>query len=127
MKTKFTVLLLASIPLHAANLPHGSVELLSKYNSADRTRPMKLGLHFQLEPGWHVYWKNPGDSGQAPRIHWTSPVGVDAGEIDWPAPDRLTAGPLVDFGYEGDVLLPISLGVPPGASNGKRLVLLGDR
>jgi thiol:disulfide interchange protein DsbD len=126
MKTKFTLLLLASLPVHAANLPHGSVELLSKYNSAARTGPLRLGLHFQLEPGWHIYWKNPGDSGQAPRIHWTSPVGVDAGEIDWPAPDRLTAGPLVDFGYEGDVLLPISLGVPTKASNGKPLVLRGE-
>jgi thiol:disulfide interchange protein DsbD len=87
---------------------------------------MKLGLHFHLEPGWHIYWKNPGDSGQAPRIHWTWPVGMDAGEIDWPAPDRLTAGPLVDFGYEGDVLLPISLDVPAGVSNGKPVVLRGE-
>ena len=126
MKTKLTVLLLSSIPLHAANLPHGSVELLSKYNSVVRTVPMKLGLHFLLEPGWHVYWKNPGDSGQAPRIRWTSPVGMDAGEIDWPAPDRLTAGPLVDFGYEGDLLLPISFGVPAGTLTEKPLVLRGE-
>lgn len=90
-------------PIAAANLPHGGVELLSKYNRAARRGPIRLGLHFQLEPGWHIYWKNPADSGQAPRVHWTSPVGMDAGEIVLPAPDRLTAGPLVDFGYEGDV------------------------
>jgi hypothetical protein len=46
------VLFLSSLPIRATNLPHGSVELLSKYNSAARRGPMKLGLHFQLEPGW---------------------------------------------------------------------------
>ena len=126
MKTKLAVLLLSSVPLQAGNLPRGSVELLSKCNSAAHTGPLKLGLHFQLEPGWHIYWKNPGDAGQAPRIHWTSPAGVDGGEIDWPAPDRLTAGPLVDFGYERDVLLPMSLDAPAGALNEKRLELRGE-
>jgi thiol:disulfide interchange protein DsbD len=126
MKTKLAVLLLSSVPLQAGSLPRGSVELLSKYNSAARTGPLKLGLHFQLEPGWHIYWKNPGDAGQAPRIHWTSPAGVDGGEIDWPAPDRLTAGPLVDFGYERDVLLPMSLDVPAVALNEKQLELRGE-
>jgi DsbC/DsbD-like thiol-disulfide interchange protein len=126
MKTKLAVLLLSSVPLQAGNLPRGSVELLSKYNSAAHTGPLKLGLHFQLEPGWHIYWKNPGDAGQAPRIHWTSPAGVVGGEIDWPAPDRLTAGPLVDFGYERDVLLRMSLDVPAGALNEKRLELRGE-
>jgi DsbC/DsbD-like thiol-disulfide interchange protein len=82
MKTNLTVLLLSCIPLHAANLPHGSVERLSKYQSEARTGPLKLGLHFQLEPGLHTYRKNPGDSGQPRRIHWTFPVGVDDREID---------------------------------------------
>src|SRR5579863_884835 len=126
MRTKLALLLLVSAAVHAANLPHGSVELLSKYNRAARMGPLKLGLHFQLEPGWHIYWKNPGDAGQAPRIHWTSPSGVDGGEIDWPAPDRLTAGPLVDFGYEQDVLLPMSLDFPAGAMNEKWLELRGE-
>jgi DsbC/DsbD-like thiol-disulfide interchange protein len=126
MRTKLALLLLVSAAVHAANLPHGSVELLSKYNRAARMGPLKLGLHFQLEPGWHIYWKNPGDAGQAPRIHWTSPSGVDGGEIDWPAPDRLTAGPLVDFGYERDVLLPMSLDFPAGAMNEKWLELRGE-
>jgi DsbC/DsbD-like thiol-disulfide interchange protein/cytochrome c biogenesis protein CcdA len=136
MNSRFTVLFLWSFSFasavgfadsaRVANLPHGNVELLSKYDGSPRTGLMKLGLHFQLERGWHIYWKNPGDSGQAPRIHWTSPAGMNAGELDWPAPDRLTAGPLVDFGYEGDVLLPISLRLPAGALNAKPLVLRGE-
>jgi DsbC/DsbD-like thiol-disulfide interchange protein len=56
MRTKLTVLLLSCIPLHATNLPHGSVELLGKYLSEARTGPLKLDLRFQLEPGWHAYW-----------------------------------------------------------------------
>ena len=35
MKTKLTVLLLPCIPLHAANLPHRSVELSGKYQSEE--------------------------------------------------------------------------------------------
>lgn len=90
MNSRFTVLFLSSFSFasavgfadsaRVANLPRGSVELLSKYDSAPRTGLMKLGLHFQLERGFHIYWKNPGDSGQAPRIHWTSPAGMNAGE-----------------------------------------------
>lgn len=65
-----------------------------------------LGVHFQLEPGWHIYWTNPGDSGQPPGLHWTLPAGATAGEIQWPRPERLQTSPtIVDYGYKHEVLL----------------------
>jgi len=69
----------------------------------------RIGLYFKLEPGWHVYWQNAGDSGEPPHIKWTLPVGVTAGPMQFPAPARLPLGPLMDFGYENEVLFPISL------------------
>ena len=68
-----------------------------------------VGLYFKLEPGWHVYWKNPGDAGEPPHIKWTLPQGVTAGPLQFPIPKRLPLGPLMDFGYEDEVLFPIQL------------------
>jgi thiol:disulfide interchange protein DsbD len=67
------------------------------------------GLYFKLESGWHVYWKNAGDSGEPPRIQWTLPAGIAAGEMKFPAPQRLPLGPLMDFGYENEVLFPFTV------------------
>ncbi len=66
------------------------------------------GLYFKLEPGWHVYWKNPGDAGLPPHIRWTLPEGVTAEPLQFTAPKRLPLGPLMDFGYEDEALFPAS-------------------
>src|SRR6185503_19125861 len=62
--------------------------------------------------GWHVYWRNPGDSGEAPRIVWRLPPEFHAGDIAWPAPTRIPVGPLANYGYDGEVLLATTLAVP---------------
>ena len=67
------------------------------------------GLYFKLEPGWHVYWKNPGDAGEPPHIHWTLPGGVTAEPLQFTAPKRLPLGPLMDYGYENEALFPFRL------------------
>ncbi|UUX96085.1 protein-disulfide reductase DsbD [Aquabacterium sp. J223] len=76
--------------------------------------PVMLGLRLQHAPHWHTYWKNPGDSGLPTLLTWTLPLGVEAGDIEWPLPKRLPVGPLMNHGYEGEVLLPVPLTVPPG-------------
>jgi len=64
-----------------------------------------IGLHFQLEKGWHIYWINPGDSGEPPRVTWQLPAGLTAEAMVWPAPRRLATSSIVDFGYEDAVML----------------------
>jgi len=65
-----------------------------------------VGLRFQLEKGWHIYWVNPGDSGEPPRVEWHLPAGLTAGTIEWPTPQRFaTSSSIVDYGYENAVLL----------------------
>jgi thiol:disulfide interchange protein DsbD len=76
----------------------------------------QLGLHFTLDKGWHVYWVNAGDSGEPPSIKWTLPAGLTAGAMQFPAPKRLPLGPLMDFGYEDEVLFPIPLTVAAGTT-----------
>jgi len=70
------------------------------------------------ESGWHVYWKNAGDSGEPPHVKWTLPDGVTAGPLQFPAPKRLPLGPLMDFGYENEVLFPLTLSTAKGARSG---------
>jgi thiol:disulfide interchange protein DsbD len=76
-------------------------------------KPLWLGLQIEHQPQWHTYWKNPGDSGLPTTLNWQLPAGVAAGEIAWPTPKRLPVGPLVNYGYEGRLLLPVPLTVSP--------------
>ncbi len=71
-----------------------------------------VGLQLEHQPGWHSYWKNPGDSGLPTTMRWTLPTGVVAGPIAWPTPAQFRDGPLLNFGYGGAVLLPVRITIP---------------
>lgn len=96
-----------------ANAPHLSVQLVVPPAQIYPGQNFTAGLYFKLEPGWHVYWINAGDSGEPPVINWTLPAGITADALQFPAPKRLPLGPLMDFGYENEVLFPISMHVSP--------------
>jgi len=116
----FTFALAASPPLFAASsadLPHVHVQLIAP-GAQLHPGANNAGLYFKLESGWHVYWKNPGDAGEPPRIRWTLPPGIAAGAIQYPIPKRLPLGPLMDFGYEDEVLFPFQIDVANGTSSG---------
>src|ERR1017187_9296894 len=77
---------------------------------ADTARPgdtVMAGVHFQIDPGWHIYWQNPGDSGFATEIEWQLPAGMSAGSILWPAPEKLRDQDLLTYIYKDDVVLLI--------------------
>ena len=78
-------------------------------DGVDPGKTVWVGLQLQHQPHWHTYWKNPGDSGLPTTLQWTLPSGVTAGDIAWPTPKRLSVGNLANYGYEGTVLLPVSL------------------
>jgi thiol:disulfide interchange protein DsbD len=117
----FLILLAAGLPAHAvsdsADAPHVHLRLLVP-QGLNRGEPADAGLYFKLEPGWHIYWKNAGDAGEPPHIRWTLPDGVTAGALQFPAPSRLPLGPLMDFGYENEVLFPLTLNVAKTAKPG---------
>lgn len=68
----------------------------------------KIALRFQLDPHWHIYWKNPGDSGTAPRFDIQSELAT-LGEVSWPIPKRIRLGDFTNIGYEGEVLFPLAV------------------
>ena len=90
-------------------IPHGTLELVAENQSIAAGHTIHLGLHFQLEKGWHIYWVNPGDSGEPPRLKWRLPPGASVGEVAWPTPRRLGTSTIVDFGYEDDVMLIVPM------------------
>ena len=104
-------LLFCSIGAQAAGtpIPHGTLDLVADNQSIAPGHEFYLGLHFQLEKGWHIYWINPGDSGEPPRVKWQLPAGLTAGAIEWPTPRRLGTPTIVDFGYEDEVTLIVPM------------------
>jgi thiol:disulfide interchange protein DsbD len=93
----------------ATSIPHGTVNFVAENQWITPGRQAYFGLNFQLEKGWHIYWINPGDSGQPPQVEWHLPAGLSAGEIEWPAPRRLGTSSIVDFGYDDAVMLLVPM------------------
>ncbi len=93
-------------------------QLLAEQDAVSPGAKVTLGLHLHHAPHWHTYWAMPGDAGLPTRLRWELEPGYSAGPIRWPVPTRLEVGELANYGYEGDVLLPVSLQVPEGARIG---------
>jgi len=91
---------------------HAQLSLVSERDSLAPNSSQWIGLRFELEPGWHIYWTNPGDSGEPPKVTWHLPSGIEAGALQFPAPKRISDHGLMDYGYEGQVVLLSKLTVP---------------
>jgi thiol:disulfide interchange protein DsbD len=89
--------------------------------SADTAKPgdtIWAGVDLKMEPGWHTYWKNPGDAGSPTKIEWTLPPGISAGEIQWPLPEKLPPAEVTTYGYENEVVLLVPLTLASNLSVG---------
>jgi len=97
---------------------HVEAEIVSDKSSAQPGVASLIGLKLRMTPEWHTYWKNPGDSGLPTRIKWTLPEGWKVGELHWPFPQKLPVGPLMNYGYEDEVVLLADLTPPADAKPG---------
>lgn len=84
------------------------VRLLSAGSVPDAEGRLRLGLEFDLDPGWKIYWRSPGDAGVPPQPDWTGSSNLRFAEIEWPAPHRFTLFGLQTFGYGDHVVLPVT-------------------
>jgi len=106
--------------------PKCNVVLHASVNAITPGKPFDLGLQFQLSSGWHIYWKNSGDSGKAPSVTWTAPPGFSFGELSYPVPKRNdSAGNIVTNILEGEPVL-LSTVMPPAALSEKSVTLDAD-
>jgi thiol:disulfide interchange protein DsbD len=102
---------------------HVEAELVAATTALVPGVPVTVALRLSMEKGWHTYWQNPGDSGLPTTLAWKLPAGIEAGPIEWPAPRELPVGPLVNYGYEGEVLHLVQLKVPRTLTIGDTVVL----
>ena len=102
---------------------HVKAELVAQTTAATPGRAVYVALHQSIAPGWHTYWRNPGDAGQPTTLAWTLPQGWSAGPIVWPAPERFLAGPIMNYVYTGAVDLPVRISAPAGARPGQTVNL----
>ena len=103
----------AALESAAVRSDRATATLVSDADAVAAGRTVRVGLRLRLAPGWHTYWRNPGDAGIAPDFPLTLPAGSAAGPVAWPAPERMAEGPVSTYGYVGDLLLPVA--VTPGA------------
>jgi thiol:disulfide interchange protein DsbD len=103
--------------------PHVKVSLVADTRSVSPGQSLHLALRLQIEPGWHTYWLNPGDSGLPTTIDWTLPPDFKAGPIVWPTPERFAYGPVVDYGYRNEIVLPATIDVPSNLTPGTSISL----
>jgi len=108
-----------------AEPPKVAVDLVSAQSSIAPGQTFWIGLRQRIAPGWHTYWTNPGDSGEPPQIEWTLPAGFTAGEIAWPYPERIPAGPAMTYGYSHEVVLPIPVTAPSDLAVGGQVTIAG--
>jgi suppressor for copper-sensitivity B len=85
-----------------------SVRLIAATSGTGDLTRIPLGLDVRLADGWKTYWRNPGAAGLPPTLHWTQLDGVEAVTLDYPAPHRFTLWELDTFGYQDQVVYPLT-------------------
>ncbi len=130
MRSFFLYLFIASLAFGANALPtatteHAKVSIVSEAQAITPGEPFDIAIDFELEDHWHIYWKNPGDSGLAPMIDWNLPNGFAAGSIRWPLPKSISIEGLTNYGYEGTPSL-IQKIIPPTGLEGQAFSIEGN-
>src|SRR4051812_24327317 len=102
-------------------------ELVADVASIKPGEPFTLGILLTMKPGWHVYWKNPGDSGIATKVTWIMPNGYSIGSLQFPIPAQFDlAGKITNFGYENQVMLICRSWAPKNAKPGETVDISAD-
>jgi thiol:disulfide interchange protein DsbD len=101
-----------SAPAAAVRSDNIEAELVARDTALAPGMPSVVGLRLKHDPHWHTYWQNPGDSGMPTTLQWRLPAGTKFSQILWPVPKRIPIPPLMNHGYEGEVVLPVEIRLP---------------
>nr|WP_298795005.1 protein-disulfide reductase DsbD domain-containing protein [uncultured Acetobacter sp.] len=94
---------------------HSTATLITDTDTTDGQAPLRVALRLKLQTGWHTYWRNPGDAGEAPNVTVTADGALSGktSTILWPTPHRIPDASLMSYAYTGDVVLPMTLALSP--------------
>lgn len=97
---------------------HSVATLITDTDTTDGKAPLHVALRLKLQNGWHTYWRNPGDAGEAPDVTVTADGAFSgkASTIVWPTPHRIPDASLMSYAYTGDVVLPMELPLHPAGA-----------
>lgn len=98
------------------------VSIISQKDSVASGQSFYIGLKQKMAPNWHTYWRNPGDVGDATRIEWQAPKGVEFGKIQWASPQKLPYASFINYGYGDEVILPIEVKIAQGLSGPQNII-----
>ncbi|MBN8457777.1 MAG: hypothetical protein J0M04_08060 [Verrucomicrobia bacterium] len=99
------------------------VSLLLESSTYKPGASIRAAIRMKYDDGWHGYWVNPGEGGMRTEAVWKLPAGWQAGDLEFPAPRRFESGLLVSFGYEDEVVLPVTIRPPSGADGTAELAV----
>ncbi len=116
----------AAVAGPVVNSGHIESELVSQEAGIAPGGTVYVALRQKIQEHWHTYWRNPGDAGEATKIAWTLPAGWTAGDMVWPTPQKARLGPLLDYAYEGEVLIPVPITAAANAQVGATVSLTAD-
>jgi thiol:disulfide interchange protein len=112
-----------SLPGNVVATDNVRAHLASEVSTVAPGQSFWVALEFNIRDGWHTYWRNPGDSGQATSLKWQLPPGFKAGDIVWPAPHRFDLPPLVNYGYAKHAVHLVNIVAPDDLKAGTAVVL----
>lgn len=116
---RLVLTLFTLVAIHSASAANTTARLFLSHSTAKPGETIWAGILLQMNPKWHTYWENGGDSGAATKVDWTLPTGISAGEILWPTPERYDAGGLITYVYHNEALLLVPLSITADASKGE--------
>lgn len=115
----------AQIHEEAPEGPLVTVQLVAEQDAIVPGQPFTVALKQDITPGWHTYWKNPGDTGLATTIQWQSNNDVTIGALQFPTPDRQRMADLVNYGYENTVMILATVTPNATLTAGQEVTLQG--
>ena len=119
MKKLLAALLLLSftdLSAAAVNTGHAKASLVADATQSDEF--LYVGLKLDMDPGWHTYWKNPGDSGGPFSIMWSHQMDIIIEDVSWPTPEIIPYDPLITYGYKDFVIFPFKVFKQPDSELG---------
>ena len=98
---------------------HVEIRLFANTKDVKPGDTVTIGIEQVITPHWHTYWINPGDSGEPTRAVWSGLEGLKTSPIRWPAPEKISIGPLTNYGYEDKVVLLQDITLPDTLPQGE--------
>ena len=124
LRTCFGVIVLwvLVIPDARAATPHVNATAVADVRTIAAGEPFHVGVLYELDPHWHIYWRNPGDSGLPTTVQIDAPDGFEVGPVQWPRPKVfMQPGDIIGYGYEKRVLLFVRVTPPKDLAAGERV------